>query len=479
MRRKLIACGLLVALLLGGCKTTEDVGQKTGGPTSAPTAVSEKPDAAQPSEPAAALTPVGRLTPEPTDGQNQTAEPVLTEEAKPTPEQDPTAGADATKAPGQPTEASGQPTAGLMPTEKPPVEGGGNSTEAPEPSKTLSPTKIPTPGKTPTPIKTPAPTKTPTPGKTPTPIKTPAPTKTPVTTPSATATPKPVQTVGELEQITVNGKKISVGDSVGTLTAALGTPVRKDKADGSFTYYVYNKDYRNLSMIAVSDTTQKVVGFFVCSVNLGYGGLTSASTLSAFQSKYGAKAAAVSDLGARKLTDSKGTAVFFFDIHNDNTLYAVSYMAASVSWKETDAGSQPAVEKEILDICNAYRARYDIASLAWSDDAASIAKAYAKKMAAENFFSHTSPDGSTLASRTASLNYRTVGENIIANYMRLGHFSWKISGGVANATGWIASAGHRSNILNAAFTRLGVGITDGSTTSTYTDYGVQVFYTPR
>lgn len=461
MRQRLIVCGLLVALLFGGCKTMEDAGQKAERITPAPTEVTETPETEPSLEPTAASTPAGIWVSEPT------AEPGVTEEARPTGEPNPTAEPEATKAPGQPTEAGG--------AKEPDVTAKPSSAANEAPTAGLTPTETPSPEKdaTPTPAGTPVPTKTPAL------TKTPAPTKAPVTTPTAAPITTPVQTAGGLEQITVNGKKISVGDSVSALTATLGTPARKDKADGSFTYYVYNKDYKNLSMIAVSDTTQKVVGFFVCSVNFGYDGLTSSSTLSGFQSKYGEKATAISDLGARKLTESAGTAVFFFDIHNDNTLYAVSYMASSVSWKETDASVQTAVEKEILDICNAYRARYDIASLVWSDDAAAIAKAYAKKMAAENFFSHTSPDGSTLASRTASLNYRSVGENIIANYMRLGHYSWKVSGGVANAAGWIASAGHRSNILNSAFTRLGVGITDGSTTSTYTDYGVQVFYTPR
>ena len=403
MRKKLLVFGFVVAMLLVGCKTTEEAAQDADVIVVQPT-----------------------------------KEPVLS------PEQSPMAQTNATQMPAEPTDVPEQ----LTPTQ-------------------AAPTTLPTPTLMPTPTLTPTPT--------PTPTKAPA--NTPSPTPTPTPTKAPVQTVSTLEQVTVNGKKISVGDSVSTLTATLGTPVRKDNADGNFTYYVYNKDYKNFSMVAISNAEQKVVGFFVCSVNLTYGGLSSAATLSSFQSKYSA-AEALSDIGARMLEDSAGTSVFFFDIHNDSKLYAVSYMASAVSFEETNASTQTAVEREILDICNAYRARYGVALLTWSSDAAAIAKAYAKKMAAEDFFSHTSPDGSTMASRCESINYRTLGENIIANYMLLGHLRWQISGSVANATGWIASSGHRGNILNDAFTHLGVGITDGSN-STYKDYGVQVFYAPR
>ena len=415
MRKKLLVFGFVVAMLLVGCKTTEEAAQDADVIVVQPT-----------------------------------KEPVLS------PEQSPMAQTNATQMPAEPTDVPEQ----LTPTQ-------------------AAPTTLPTPTLMPTPTLTPTPTPTPTKAPVNTPSPTPTPTKAPVntSTPTPTPTKAPVQTVSTLEQVTVNGKKISVGDSVRTLTATLGTPVRKDNADGNFTYYVYNKDYKNFSMVAISNAEQKVVGFFVCSVNLTYGGLSSASTLSSFQSKYSA-AEALSDIGARMLEDSAGTSVFFFDIHNDSKLYAVSYMASAVSFEETNASTQTAVEREILDICNAYRARYGVASLTWSSDAAAIAKAYAKKMAAEDFFSHTSPDGSTMASRCESINYRTLGENIIANYMLLGHLRWQISGSVANATGWIASSGHRGNILNDAFTHLGVGIAGGSN-STYKDYGVQVFYAPR
>ncbi len=411
MRKKLLVFGFVVAMLLVGCKTTEEAAQDADVIVVQPT-----------------------------------KEPVLS------PEQSPMAQTNATQMPAEPTDVPEQ----LTPTQ-------------------AAPTTLPTPTLMPTPTLTPTPTPTPT--KAPVNTSTPTPTKAPVNTSTPTPTKAPIQTVSTLEQVTVNGKKISVGDSVSTLTATLGTPVRKDNADGNFTYYVYNKDYKNFSMVAISNAEQKVVGFFVCSVNLTYGGLSSAATLSSFQSKYSA-AEALSDIGARMLEDSAGTSVFFFDIHNDSKLYAVSYMASAVSFEETNASTQTAVEREILDICNAYRARYGVASLTWSSDAAAIAKAYAKKMAAEDFFSHTSPDGSTMASRCESINYRTLGENIIANYMLLGHLRWQISGSVANATGWIASSGHRGNILNDAFTHLGVGIAGGSN-STYKDYGVQVFYAPR
>ncbi len=78
-----------------------------------------------------------------------------------------------------------------------------------------------------------------------------------------------------------------------------------------------------------------------------------------------------------------------------------------------------------------------------------VAQAYADRMAKEGFFSHVSPDGADLRARlrAAGYPYRNAGENLgLAPGPLAAHF------GIEH------SPGHRKNLLDPAFTHVGVGI---------------------
>ncbi len=79
-----------------------------------------------------------------------------------------------------------------------------------------------------------------------------------------------------------------------------------------------------------------------------------------------------------------------------------------------------------------------------------------------NYFSHTSPTyGSPFdMMKSFGITYNTAGENIAKGQ--------KTAEDVVN--GWMNSEGHRKNILNSAFTQMGLGYTKGDTT-----YWAQMF----
>jgi uncharacterized protein YkwD len=85
-------------------------------------------------------------------------------------------------------------------------------------------------------------------------------------------------------------------------------------------------------------------------------------------------------------------------------------------------------------------------------------------MAERGYFSHTTPEGKTFTQRLreSGASYSTAGENIAGNHSAKGAVD-----------AWLASTGHRQNMLNPAFRRLGVGVFR-TPTSPYTYY-VQVF----
>lgn len=244
---------------------------------------------------------------------------------------------------------------------------------------------------------------------------------------------------------------------------------------------VYNKDYRNFLMVAV-DSSGQVVGFYVCSSKLNYYGLTTDSDLAAVNTALGTSVTTSSSIygnsGAVTTTKSGTDISVFMDHNGDGTVYAVYCMKSSVSYNAATAMSESAlsaIEKQVLDITNAYRAQYGLSALTWSDNAANAGRDYCEVMTDYDTLSH-SVDGTFFGDRlnAAGVSYTSAGENIAANGISYGHYI-NVSGGVNLVAGWIKSSGHRENILNSGYKYLGVGVVPDSS-GTWSDYAAQEFY---
>jgi uncharacterized protein YkwD len=119
--------------------------------------------------------------------------------------------------------------------------------------------------------------------------------------------------------------------------------------------------------------------------------------------------------------------------------------------------------------------RLEVAGLPALKENATLDATAAKKvkdMFANQYFEHTSPSGvgvSDLANE-AGYEYVTIGENLA-----LGNF--KDEKNLLDA--WMASPGHRANILNAHYTDIGVAVGRGTFNGEDTWLAVQHFGTPR
>lgn len=119
-------------------------------------------------------------------------------------------------------------------------------------------------------------------------------------------------------------------------------------------------------------------------------------------------------------------------------------------------GVMTADEKRILDLCNAERAKAGAPALKANNDLTKLARMKSKDIVDKNYFSHESPTyGSPFEMmRNHGVSYMYAGENLAQNSTADKAFN-----------AWMASEGHRKNILNPNFTELGVGIApkgDGS-----------------
>lgn len=103
----------------------------------------------------------------------------------------------------------------------------------------------------------------------------------------------------------------------------------------------------------------------------------------------------------------------------------------------------------ILAISNNHRAAAGLPALAYNSQLTAAANAKAAHMCTYNYWDHTAPDGTTgwtFISRSGYA-YIRAGENLAKGF----------STDQAVVDGWMASAGHRANILQPAFVDTGIG----------------------
>lgn len=129
-------------------------------------------------------------------------------------------------------------------------------------------------------------------------------------------------------------------------------------------------------------------------------------------------------------------------------------------------------ERQVFDLINALRLKNGLGALAWSEDAARIARLHSTNMATLNFFGHRGADGKMVDDRADQLGVKrwsAIGENIAFNR----GYSDPLAVAVEK---WMLSTGHRENLLNERWKEAGVGI---AVTPEGSFYFTQVFLQRR
>lgn len=115
---------------------------------------------------------------------------------------------------------------------------------------------------------------------------------------------------------------------------------------------------------------------------------------------------------------------------------------------ETPGNNQNASYMEqVVNLVNMERAKEGLAPLTIDKNVQKAAQVRAEEIVTS--FSHTRPNGSSFSTALAEqkVSYRRAGENI----------AWGQRSPEEVVNAWMNSAGHRANIMNAGFTRIGVG----------------------
>lgn len=121
-------------------------------------------------------------------------------------------------------------------------------------------------------------------------------------------------------------------------------------------------------------------------------------------------------------------------------------------------GSATSDERRAFELVNAERVARGERPLIWDTELTRMARIHSENMARQNFFAHKGPDSQGLRERSRAcgiMGFRELAENLAYNK----GFADAASSAVV---GWMRSAGHRENILNAEFTRSGIGVARSS-----------------
>ena len=124
---------------------------------------------------------------------------------------------------------------------------------------------------------------------------------------------------------------------------------------------------------------------------------------------------------------------------------------------DDDASAPPEqrMARALFDRVNVERENRGLEPVAWNDQLAEVAREWSAEMAGTGRLEHQ--DVRSLLGREELSGFAGIGENIFTA-------SAPVPAGVAHS-GWMRSAGHRANLLNPGWDRLGVGVfcaADGS-----------------
>ncbi len=173
-------------------------------------------------------------------------------------------------------------------------------------------------------------------------------------------------------------------------------------------------------------------------------------TTAARNSKFTPKLAMQSEWANRKLAIVFDEAIR--QTMNSLTVHPKSNESVALLYTYNKAVPKPKLEEEMLAMVNEERTKAGLKPLVADPELTVVARVHSDDMFKRGYFAHLNPDGKDPFDRMKEFNvtFQTAGENLaLAQTVRIAH------------TNLMNSPGHRANIMNPAFGRLGIGIMDG------------------
>ncbi len=137
---------------------------------------------------------------------------------------------------------------------------------------------------------------------------------------------------------------------------------------------------------------------------------------------------------------------------NSLTIDPSSEESVDLPFKYDKANPRPALEAAMLEMVNVERKKAGLKPLVADPELTQVARAQSRDMFVRGYFAHVNPEGKDPFERMkeANIKFLTAGENLaLAQTMEIAHKNL------------MNSPGHRANILNPSYGKVGIGVLDG------------------
>lgn len=293
----------------------------------------------------------------------------------------------------------------------------------------------------------------------------------------------PAQSAAQPERPSLFG--LTLGDRAERVTALLGEPARREPSALGYEWWIYNQDLNRYIQVGVA--AGKVVDIYSNAPQARIGPITIGTSREVLSRRYplqqvmsfsyaGANVE-ISNLPNERplvMVNDSGL-IFYLDQHDGHRVTAMRIIGqlqlvqgGYYETKWTFRGQSPnfdppplsvkaqeavnaAHERQILDLVNVIRHRNNLPRLRWNEQAAHVARQHSREMKEKQFFDHVSVTTGWdpfERLRRAGLAYHQAGENIAAGF----------ADAIEAHESWMNSLDHRKNVLEKAFTDLGVGV---------------------
>lgn len=259
---------------------------------------------------------------------------------------------------------------------------------------------------------------------------------------------------------------IEIGDNRSEVEKQAGSAKRASLNEYGVEWVAYHDNYQNFFMAAYNEEN-KVAGLYTNQDLL-------ASTLDiTFKSSQESVRATASEplesiqkgLVSYKVQNDQEYDTFlidnnyvtiFYDKHEDNTVTAIQIISGELEQQKEKFFTDPSpelkegFEYQLFDLTNAARVNHGLSVLDWDESVRETARGHSKDMAENNYFNHTNLEGQSPFDRMTEdgIAFSMAGENLA-----MGQLS-----SIFAHEGLMNSPGHRENILQKGYERLGVGV---------------------
>ena len=123
-----------------------------------------------------------------------------------------------------------------------------------------------------------------------------------------------------------------------------------------------------------------------------------------------------------------------------------------LGYKQNNVSDDNQSEKKMFELVNVERAKAGVKALIWDEQRTTVGRKHSEDMFKKGYFCHYSPEGRDVGDRLqeVGIDYTVAGENLaLAPDVNRAH------------TGLMNSPGHKRNILDPAFNKVGIGVIDG------------------